>query len=232
MVPESHYTLRTGIADGRMVFIGVGGAIDGQVNPTPSATVGETVQVTLLKRRRRQTRYCLSCPEYALGARHPPRRQRHDRLHSSGGGRVSILLRSAGHREAGMEGRFVVSRQPPPTALLQADISHDPANVPPPVGSRPPQTVRVDLESIEQQARLADGTSSTFWTFKGTMPGPFVRVRVGDMVEVHMRNAANSAMYHSVDFHGATGPGGGSAGLQVAPGQEKVLTFKALVPGV
>jgi nitrite reductase (NO-forming) len=129
-----------------------------------------------------------------------------------------------------MEGRFTVTREPPAAALIQADISHDPANVPPAIGSRPPEMVRVDLESVEQQARLADGTSFTFWTFNGTVPGPFVRVRVGDTVEVHMKNAPNSAMMHSVDFHGATGPGGGSVALQVAPGEEKVLTFKALVP--
>ncbi len=131
-----------------------------------------------------------------------------------------------------MEGRFTVTPQPPTPTLLQADISHDPANVPPAIGNRPPQTVRIDLEAVEQLARLADGTSFTFWTFNGTVPGPFVRVRVGDTVEVHMKNAPNSAMMHSVDFHAATGPGGGSAGLQVGPGEEKVLTFKALVPGL
>jgi nitrite reductase (NO-forming) len=59
-----------------------------------------------------------------------------------------------------------------------------------------------------------------------------VRVRVGDTIEVHMKNAPNSAMMHSVDFHGATGPGGGAVGLQAAPGEEKLLTFKALVPGL
>ena len=39
-------------------------------------------------------------------------------------------------------------------------------------------------------------------------------------------------MIHSVDFHAATGPGGGAAALQVDPGDEKSMTFKALVPGL
>jgi nitrite reductase (NO-forming) len=82
------------------------------------------------------------------------------------------------------------------------------------------------------EARLADGTSFTFWTFNRTVPGPFLRVRVGDTVEVHMKNAPDSAMMHSVDFHAANGPGGGAAVLQVAPGEEKALRFKALVPGL
>ncbi len=232
MLPEVHYTLRTGIADGRMVFIGVGGPIDGQVNPTLTAAAGETVQLTLVN---------------GEGAEHdivfPAQNVSSARVTGRGASATVAFTASAvgdfqyycdlpGHREAGMEGRFVVTTQPPPPALIQADISHDPANVPPAIGNRPPQTVRIDLESVEQEARLADGVSFTFWTFNGTVPGPFVRVRVGDMIEVHLKNAANSAMVHSVDFHGAIGPGGGSAGLQVAPGQEKVLTFKAMVPGV
>jgi hypothetical protein len=57
-------------------------------------------------------------------------------------------------------------------------------------------------------------------------------VRVGDQVEVHLKNPAESSMIHSVDFHAATGPGGGFAVLQVNPGDEKVMAFKALVPGL
>jgi nitrite reductase (NO-forming) len=47
-MPDVKYTLRSGIAEGRMVFIGVGGAIDGQVNPVLAAAEGQTVQVTLI----------------------------------------------------------------------------------------------------------------------------------------------------------------------------------------
>ena len=56
--------------------------------------------------------------------------------------------------------------------------------------------------------------------------------RVGDTVEVHVKNAADSSMIHSVDFHAATGPGGGAAATQVDPGHEKTVKFKALVPGI
>jgi nitrite reductase (NO-forming) len=64
------------------------------------------------------------------------------------------------------------------------------------------------------------------------VPGPFIRVRVGDTIDIHLKNSADSAMIHSVDFHAATGPGGGAVALQVDPGQEKSMTWKALVPGL
>ena len=64
------------------------------------------------------------------------------------------------------------------------------------------------------------------------MPGPFIRVRVGDTVDIHLKNSADSSMIHSVDFHAVTGPGGGAAALQVEPGEEKSMTSKALVPGL
>ena len=64
------------------------------------------------------------------------------------------------------------------------------------------------------------------------MPGPFIRVRVGDTVEVHLKNSPDSTLIHSVDFHAATGPGGGAAATQTDPGQEKMVKFKALVPGL
>ena len=55
-------------------------------------------------------------------------------------------------------------------------------------------------------AHLADGTSYRYWTFNSEVPGPMVRVRVGDTVEVTLRNADDSWMIHNVDFHAVTGP--------------------------
>jgi nitrite reductase (NO-forming) len=82
------------------------------------------------------------------------------------------------------------------------------------------------------EARLADGSSYKFWTFNGQVPGPFIRVRVGDTVEVFLKNAADSKAAHSVDFHAVTGPGGGAVATQTEPGGETSFTFKALNPGL
>jgi nitrite reductase (NO-forming) len=75
-------------------------------------------------------------------------------------------------------------------------------------------------------------TTYTYWTFNGKVPGPLIRVRVGDTLEVHLKNDQSSVMIHSVDFHAATGPGGGAEFTQTDPGQESIVTFKALIPGL
>ena len=64
-----------------------------------------------------------------------------------------------------------------------------PTDLPPPLGKREPQTVRVDLVAVEIEGRLAEGTTFGYWTFNGKVPGPFLRVRVGDTVEVHLKNS-------------------------------------------
>lgn len=112
------------------------------------------------------------------------------------------------------------------------DIAHDPSVLPPPITRRTPETVRVDLETIEVEARLDQRTTYRFWTFNGTVPGPFVRVRVGDTVEVYLKNNEDSWFMHNVDFHAVTGPGGGAELTTAAPGEEKAFRFKARHPGL
>jgi nitrite reductase (NO-forming) len=112
------------------------------------------------------------------------------------------------------------------------DIAQDPTAIPPPITRTGPERVRVDLETVEVEARLDANATFNFWTFNGRVPGPFVRVRVGDHVEVHLKNNENSMMMHNVDFHAATGPGGGAEATSAAPGEEKFFTFKALNPGI
>jgi nitrite reductase (NO-forming) len=68
----------------------------------------------------------------------------------------------------------------------------------------------MQLEAVELEGQLADGTTYTYWTFNGRVPGPFLRVRVGDTVELTLRNRETSQMIHSIDLHAATGPGGGA----------------------
>ena len=117
-------------------------------------------------------------------------------------------------------------------AVTTHSIVRDPANIPPPIGERGPQTVKLDLMAEEVEGRLADGAGYDYWTFNGKVPGPLLRVRVGDTVQLTLSNAAHSSVTHSVDLHAVTGPGGGAAKLQVPPGQSKTVTFKALKPGL
>jgi nitrite reductase (NO-forming) len=107
-----------------------------------------------------------------------------------------------------------------------------PTDLPGPIGKRGPQRVKVDLETTEVTGNLADGTTYHYWTFNNKVPGPFVRVRVGDTVEVKMKNHDDSAMMHNVDFHAVTGPGGGAKATEAAPGETRGFEFKALNPGL
>jgi nitrite reductase (NO-forming) len=117
-------------------------------------------------------------------------------------------------------------------ATVVTDVIRDATDLPPPITRRNPETVRVHLDTVEVMGQLADGTTYRYWTFNGKVPGPFVRVRVGDTVEVTMKNADDSVMMHNVDFHAVTGPGGGAGATLAAPGESKGFTFKALSPGL
>jgi nitrite reductase (NO-forming) len=112
------------------------------------------------------------------------------------------------------------------------DIIHKPTDLPAPIARTEAQKVTLNLETVEVDGKLADGTTYTYWTFNKTVPGPLLRVREGDTVELHLKNNPSSANVHSIDLHAVNGPGGGAAVMQVKPGEEKTFTFKALNPGV
>jgi nitrite reductase (NO-forming) len=101
-----------------------------------------------------------------------------------------------------------------------------------PIPQRAPTLVRYEVETREVTALMDDGVSYTYWTFGGTVPGPMLRVRQGDTVELTLKNAADSKLSHSIDLHAVTGPGGGAKVTQIAPGESATFTFKALNPGV
>lgn len=107
-----------------------------------------------------------------------------------------------------------------------------PPNVPPPIHRNRPAKVIVELEVREVQKEISEGVTYTFWTFGGTVPGSFIRVRQGDTVEFHLKNHPDNKMPHNIDLHGVTGPGGGAASSFTAPGHESQFTFKALNQGI
>ena len=117
-----------------------------------------------------------------------------------------------------------------PQQTITADLTYAP-NVPPPVTRRSPARVIVNLVSEEKTGELAPGVSYNFWMYNGHVPGPFIRVRVGDTLEVHLKNLSPDKT-HTVDFHAVTGPGGGAPVLMANPGQETAGQFKMLHPGL
>ena len=105
-------------------------------------------------------------------------------------------------------------------------------NVPPHTSRIMPETVIVNFEAKEFVGPLADGKNYKFWSFNGTVPGPMIRVRLGDTIEFHLSNDSANQFPHNIDLHAVNGPGGGAAATLVAPGEQKAFQFKALHPGL
>jgi len=104
--------------------------------------------------------------------------------------------------------------------------------VPPPITRKDQRRLVVNWQILETKAEIAPGvTYDDYWAFEGHVPGPVLRVREGDLVEVHLTNNIKSMRSHNIDFHFVSGPGGGASSLNVAPGETQVLEARAMVPG-
>ena len=111
-------------------------------------------------------------------------------------------------------------------------ILTEPPMVPPPITRTTPALVKIELEVVEKVMQMADGVDYTFWTFGGSVPGRFMRIREGDTVEFWLENHPNNKLPHNIDLHAVTGPGGGAASTFTAPGHKSRFTFQALNPGL
>ncbi len=107
-----------------------------------------------------------------------------------------------------------------------------PPFVPAPVGNRPAMKLSMEMEIIEKETEMADGVTYMYWTFGGTVPGSFIRTRVGDEVEFKIKNHPDNKLPHNIDLHAVTGQGGGAEASFVAPGHEKTFSFKLINPGL
>ncbi len=114
---------------------------------------------------------------------------------------------------------------------MEAELTSPPL-VPKPVGKREATKLKVNLEILEEEGEMVDGVKYVYWTFGGTVPGSFIRTRVGDDVEFTLKNHPDNKLPHNIDLHAVTGPGGGAASSLVAPGHEVTFSFKTLHPGL
>lgn len=135
-----------------------------------------------------------------------------------------LLYSCSGNEDFDPENAEIVGEQ-------KAELTMPP-NVPPPIDRDNATKLRVDLEVIEKEMKLADGVKYTMWTFGGSVPGKFIRVREGDMVEFHLKNHPDNKLPHNIDLHAVNGPGGGAESTFTAPGRETAFSFRALNPGL
>jgi nitrite reductase (NO-forming) len=252
------YTLVSGLIDGKMVFTGKGGEIDGKENPDLKVNPGDDVKITLFSGE--GSLHNIEIDEFNAKSAYVSGQGKSVTLEFTPDkeGTFAYYCAIPGHRQAGMEGKLIVgsgagaansanasstsgttgsSMSKPvvttgPADPSAVDITRDPRDLPAPIGKRGPEKVRVDLETQEVVGVLADGSTYPYWTFNGKVPGPMIRVRLGDTVELHLKNGAGSTMVHSIDLHAVTGPGGGALMTQTKPGAETMFTFKTLNPGL
>jgi len=117
------------------------------------------------------------------------------------------------------------------TVESAARIAADPFKIPPPIHRTESNTHHVLLETKEMVGEIEPGVRFNYMTFGGQIPGPMIRVRQGDTVELTLKSNAKNHMIHNIDLHAVYGTGGGAGDTLVAPGQSKTIRFKAMYPG-
>ena len=158
---------------------------------------------------------------------------------------LSFKCSVPGHSDAGMHGEVMVEGAPAASAnpdddggpAPATDVAADP-NAPPytlyPAEAPallPGTTHDIDLVIEEKDMTIAAGFVQHVWTFNGTVPGPVIRVKVGDTVRIHLKNPATSTASHSIDFH-ASQVAWNDEMTSIAPGEEKLYEWKADYAGV
>jgi nitrite reductase (NO-forming) len=101
------------------------------------------------------------------------------------------------------------------------------------VAKGPPKIVQVRMVIEEKRLKISpDGPTIWAMTFNGSVPGPIIVVHQNDYVELTLVNPKTNTLEHNIDFHAATGALGGAELTHVLPGEEVVMRFKAIKPGV
>jgi nitrite reductase (NO-forming) len=148
------------------------------------------------------------------------------------GGATAFALRAPDAGSAAMFQAGIPVRTAPAIRGEEVAKLASAPHVPAPITRDYATKVIVNLDVIEKTMRMADGVEYHFWTFGGSVPGDFIRVREGDLVEFHLKNHHTSALPHNIDLHAVTGPGGGAKASLTLPGGETVFSFTALNPGL
>ncbi|MEC4748374.1 multicopper oxidase domain-containing protein [Methylomicrobium sp. Wu6] len=161
------------------------------------------------------------------------------------------MANHAAHEMSGhAEGETPPSAIKPCTDCATDEIGRKADDLPPPIDRKESQLVTVDLYTDELVAEMMPEVTYQYWTYNGKVPGPFIRARAGDQIEIRLSHGKPGAVHqdhdehtstqhtaaghsaHSIDLHAVIGPGGGAPLTQVGQGEEKRFRFKATRPGV
>jgi nitrite reductase (NO-forming) len=163
---------------------------------------------------------------------------------------MAFICAVPGHGPAGMVGEVRVEGAPaqpegepaqrdddhggPPAAT---DVAADPS-APAPItfDARAPERLEGDVHEIElvmteELMTVAPGFVQEVWTFGGSVPGPVIRVKVGDLVRVRLVNPSENALPHSIDFHSSQ-VAWNDRMRSIDPGEELMYEWRAEYAGV
>ena len=155
---------------------------------------------------------------------------------------IDFICSIPGHSDAGMTGAISVKGStaggdshggPAPATDVQAD-PNAPAytmNDPKAPALLEGRVHDIDLVIEEKFMTVATGFVQSVWTFGGTVPGPVIRVQVGDTIRIHLKNPATNKLPHSVDFH-ASMVAWNDEMTSINPGEEKLYEYEARFAGV
>ncbi|HEY3164522.1 MAG TPA: multicopper oxidase domain-containing protein [Candidatus Limnocylindrales bacterium] len=156
---------------------------------------------------------------------------------------LGFLCSIPGHASAGMTGTISVAGQTAAAPSPSGGIGSSSIAAPVADPAAPPYVLRdatapailrgtvhdVDLPIVDADITVAKGFVVHAWTFGGTVPGPTIRVHLGDTVRVHLTN--NGRMTHSIDFH-ASQTAMNHQMVEIQPGHTFTYTFTADYAGV
>ncbi len=161
------------------------------------------------------------------------------------------MANHAAHEMSGLsDGEMPLSAKKPCTGCATDEIGRKADDLPPPIDRKASQLVTVDLYTEELVAEMMPDVTYQYWTYNGKVPGPFIRARAGDQVEIRLshgkpgaahqghdehtsqQHAAAGHSAHSIDLHAVIGSGGGAPLMQVGQGEEKRFRFTATRPGI
>ena len=171
-------------------------------------------------------------------------------------GGAPFICSIPGHAPAGMTGEIAVEGEtaapsadpspgtgdpgsedghggPPP----ETDVAADP-DAPAPVLYDPAAPARLkgevhelELVMTEREMTVAPGFVQKVWTFGDTVPGPVMRVKVGDTIRVRLLNPTENEVSHSLDFHSSQVAPNDEM-RSIAPGEELIYEWTAEYAGV
>jgi nitrite reductase (NO-forming) len=156
---------------------------------------------------------------------------------------ITFLCDVPGHAQAGMTGAITVAGGTTSASGPASSPAVGAATTPVADPNAPAYTVRdpyappvmtgtvhdIEMPIIERDMTVATGFVVHVWTFGGTVPGPTIRVHLGDTVRVHLTNT--TTMSHSIDFH-ASQTAMNDQMVEIKPGATWTYTFQADYAGV